>query len=338
MVLMDFRKVMKPKKIEQVGEVTDRYAKFVIEPYERGFGITIGNSLRRVLLSTIEGTAVVGVKIDGVHHEYDTINGVLEDVVDIILNIKQLELNLLEHTLKRVYIHKKGEGAITAKDIQSDGSVIVLNPDQHIATITNPETEVYMELYLERGIGYVPSEELKDKFDDVDVIPVDAIYTPIKKVNYVVENARVGQSTDYDRLIFELETDGSIKPIDAIAFAAKIIKDQMEFFINFDEPVYDDIEEEEKEDNSYILELLDKSIGELELSVRAYNCLKNANIKTLADLCEKTDAELLKTKNFGRRSLEEIKKVLAELGLSLGMDLEAVGYIKKDVEGEEDAS
>ncbi|MGA1861809.1 DNA-directed RNA polymerase subunit alpha [Deferribacter thermophilus] len=338
MVLMDFRKVMKPKKIEQVGEVTDRYAKFVIEPYERGFGITIGNSLRRVLLSTIEGTAVVGVKIDGVHHEYDTINGVLEDVVDIILNIKQLELNLLEHTLKRVYIHKKGEGAITAKDIQSDGSVIVLNPDQHIATITNPETEVYMELYLERGIGYVPSEELKDKFDDVDVIPVDAIYTPIKKVNYVVENARVGQSTDYDRLIFELETDGSIKPIDAIAFAAKIIKDQMEFFINFDEPVYDDIEEEEKEDNSYILELLDKSIEELELSVRAYNCLKNANIKTLADLCEKTDAELLKTKNFGRRSLEEIKKVLAELGLSLGMDLEAVGYIKKDVEGEEDAS
>ncbi|BAI81200.1 DNA-directed RNA polymerase, alpha subunit [Deferribacter desulfuricans SSM1] len=338
MVLMDFRKVMKPKKIEQIGEATDRYAKFVIEPYERGFGITIGNSLRRVLLSTIEGTAVVGVKIDGVHHEYDTINGVLEDVVDIILNIKQLELNLLEHTLKRVYIHKKGEGRITANDIQSDGSVVVLNPDQHIATITNPETEVYMELYVERGIGYVPSEEIKDKFDDIDVIPVDAIYTPIKKVNYVVENARVGQSTDYDKLIFELETDGSIKPVDAIAFAAKIIKDQMEFFINFDEPVYEEVEEEEKEDNSYILELLDKSIEELELSVRAYNCLKNANIKTLADLCEKTDAELLKTKNFGRRSLEEIKKVLAELGLSLGMDLEAVGYIKKEVEGEEDAS
>ncbi|KAA0258446.1 DNA-directed RNA polymerase subunit alpha [Deferribacter autotrophicus] len=338
MVLMDFRKVMKPKKIEPVGEVTDRYAKYVIEPYERGFGITIGNALRRVLLSTIEGTAVVGVKIDGVYHEYDTINGVLEDVVDIILNIKQLELNLLEHTTKRVYIHKKGEGEIKAKDIQSDGSVVVLNPEQHIATITNPETEIYMELYVERGIGYVPSEEIKNKFDDVNVIPVDAIYSPIKKVNYIVENARVGQSTDYDKLIFELETDGSIKPVDAIAFAAKIIKDQMEFFINFDEPVYEEVEEEEKEDNTYILELLDKSIEELELSVRAYNCLKNANIKTLADLCEKTDAELLKTKNFGRRSLEEIKKVLAELGLSLGMDLEAVGYVKKEVEGEENAS
>ncbi|MGA1846823.1 DNA-directed RNA polymerase subunit alpha [Deferribacter abyssi] len=338
MVLMDFRKIMKPKKIEPVGEVTDRYAKYVIEPYERGFGITIGNSLRRVLLSTIEGTAVIGVKIDGVYHEYDTINGVLEDVVDIILNVKQLELNLLEHNIKRVYIHKKGEGEIKAKDIQSDGSVIVLNPEQHIATITNPETEIYMELYVERGIGYVPSEEIKNKFDDVNVIPVDAIYSPIKKVNYTIEHARVGQSTDYDRLVFELETDGSIKPVDAIAFAAKIIKDQMEFFINFDEPVYEEVEEEEKEDNSYILELLEKSIEELELSVRAYNCLKNANIKTLADLCEKTDAELLKTKNFGRRSLEEIKKVLAELGLSLGMDLEAVGYVKKEVEGEENAS
>lgn len=338
MILMQFQNLIKPKKIEPVGELTRSYGKFVAEPLERGFGITIGNSLRRTLLSTIEGTAVVGVRIEGVTHEYATIPGVFEDVVDIILNIKSLELNLHSHEQTRVFIEKKGEGVITAADIKGNPNVEVLNPDQHIATITDPNTKLYMELIVERGIGYVPAEEMKDKFDEVDIIPIDAIFSPIKRVNYQVDNARVGQSTDYDKLIIEVETDGSVKPEDAIAFAAKIIKDQMELFINFDEPVYEEKQEKVERDNSEVLELLGKSIEELELSVRAYNCLKNANIKTLSELCSKTDSEMLKTKNFGRKSLEEIKKVLNDMGLSLGMDLEAIGY-NKDTEGEEnDAS
>ncbi|MBZ4642800.1 MAG: DNA-directed polymerase subunit alpha [Deferribacteres bacterium] len=338
MILMQFQNLIKPKKIEPVGELTRSYGKFVAEPLERGFGITIGNSLRRTLLSTIEGTAVVGVRIEGVTHEYATIPGVFEDVVDIILNIKSLELNLHTHEQTRVFIEKKGEGVITAADIKGNPNVEVLNPDQHIATITDPNTKLYMELIVERGIGYVPAEEMKDKFDEVDIIPIDAIFSPIKRVNYQVDNARVGQSTDYDKLIIEVETDGSVKPEDAIAFAAKIIKDQMELFINFDEPVYEEKQEKVERDNSEVLELLGKSIEELELSVRAYNCLKNANIKTLSELCSKTDSEMLKTKNFGRKSLEEIKKVLNDMGLSLGMDLEAIGY-NKDTEGEEnDAS
>ena len=338
MILMQFQNLIKPKKIEPVGELTRSYGKFVAEPLERGFGITIGNSLRRTLFSTIEGTAVVGVRIEGVTHEYATIPGVFEDVVDIILNIKSLELNLHTHEQTRVFIEKKGEGVITAADIKGNPNVEVLNPDQHIATITDPNTKLYMELIVERGIGYVPAEEMKDKFDEVDIIPIDAIFSPIKRVNYQVDNARVGQSTDYDKLIIEVETDGSVKPEDAIAFAAKIIKDQMELFINFDEPVYEEKQEKVERDNSEVLELLGKSIEELELSVRAYNCLKNANIKTLSELCSKTDSEMLKTKNFGRKSLEEIKKVLNDMGLSLGMDLEAIGY-NKDTEGEEnDAS
>jgi DNA-directed RNA polymerase subunit alpha len=337
MILMQFQKLIRPKKIESVGDVTKCYGKFEVEPLERGFGITIGNSLRRTLLSTIEGTAVVGVRIEGVTHEYSAIPGIFEDVVDIILNIKSLELNLHTHSQARIYIDKTGEGVVKAKDIKGDPNLEVLNPEQHIATITDPKKRLYMELIVERGIGYVPAEDLKDKFDEVDVIPVDAIFSPIKRVNYFVDNARVGQRTDYDKLIMEVETDGSIKPEEAIAFAAKIIKDQMEFFINFEEPEYTEDEKEiVKKDNSEILELLDKSIEELELSVRAYNCLKNANIKTLSELCSKTDAEMLKTKNFGRKSLEEIKKVLNDLGLSLGMDLESIGYERIETTGDEE--
>jgi DNA-directed RNA polymerase subunit alpha len=335
---MNFKNIMKPKTIESVGEITNNYGKFVAEPFEKGFGITVGNSLRRVLLSSIEGSAVVGIKIDGVTHEYSTIKGVKDDVLDIVLNVKTLKLNLTVDEQRMVYIKKKGVGPVTAADIVGDPNIEVLDPEQYIAYITEPDTEFYMELYVERGIGYVKAEELEDKFDDVEVIVVDAIFTPILKVNFYVDNARVGQNTDYDKLTLEIETDGSVKPEDAIAFAAKIIKDHMELFINFDEPVYVDEEEEIDEQNEQILELLDKSIEELELSVRAYNCLTNAEVKTLAELCSKTDAEMLKTKNFGRKSLEEIKKVLADLGLGLGMDLEAIGYITKEVDGENDAS
>jgi len=336
MILMNFKSLIKPKKLEASPDNTDRFGVFVAEPLERGFGITIGNSLRRILLSSIEGTAVVGVKINDVTHEYTTIPGVLEDVVEIILNIKMLELNLNTHDQKRVYIKKKGEGVVKASDIFGDPLVQVLNPDQHIATITDPNLELNIELYVERGIGYVPSEDMKGKFSDIHIIPVDAIFTPIKRANFRVENARVGQSTDYDKLILEVETDGSIAPEDAIGFSAKILKDHLDLFINFDEPDYSEETEKNEIRNDQILELLDKSIEELELSVRAYNCLKNAEIKTLAELCSKTDNDMLKTKNFGRKSLEEIRKVLSELGLSLGMDLEALGY--KKLVREEDAS
>ncbi|MDE7170007.1 MAG: DNA-directed RNA polymerase subunit alpha, partial [Mucispirillum sp.] len=235
---------------------------------------------------------------------------------------------------RRVYIRKKGKGAVTAGDIQGDETVEVLNPDQHILTISDDSTEVYMEFYVERGIGYVPSGEFEDKFSEIDILPIDAIFTPIKRVNYHVENARVGQSTDYDKLTMEIETDGSVRPEDAIAFSAKIVKDYMTQFINFEEKEDDETDVEENKGNSQIIEMLDNSIEELELSVRAYNCLKNANIKTLYELCSKTDGEMLKTKNFGRKSLEEIKKVLSDLGLSLGMDLENLGYKKTDTEVE----
>lgn len=335
MVIMNFHEIIKPRKIEAVGEVTNRSGKYVAEPYEKGFGITIGNALRRVLLATIEGTAVVGVKIDGVSNEFDSLEGVYEDVVDILMNIKMLDLKLHTHETRRVYIKKTGEGPVTAGDITGDTMVEVLTPDQHICTITDPKKELNIEFVVQRGIGYVPAEELEKDFDEIDMLSVDAVFTPIKTVNYHVDNARVGQSTDYDRLTLDIETDGSINPEDAIGFAAKIIKDQMNLFINFDEPVVEDKQDEEENQNDQLLDLLDKSIEELELSVRAYNCLKNANIKTLAELCMKTDAEMLKTKNFGRKSLEEIKKVLQELGLSLGMDLETIGY-NNSTESEEE--
>jgi DNA-directed RNA polymerase subunit alpha len=336
MIVMNFKNLKKPKSIEPVGEVTARSGKFVAEPLQKGFGTTIGNALRRVMLSSIEGTAIVGVKIAGVSNEFATIDGVAEDLVNIILNVKQIELNMDNWDQRRVYIRKKGPGPVTAADITGATTVMELKPSQPILTITGENTEVYIEFYVERGIGYLPSEEMEGKFDDVEIIPVDAVFTPIKKVSYLVDNARVGQSTDFDRLTLEVETDGSVRPEDAIAFAAKIIKDFIALFINFEE-VLEDENPEVPKNNDYILEMLDKSIEELELSVRAYNCLKNANIKTLYELCTKTDAEMLKTKNFGRKSLEEIKKVLSELGLGLGMDLESIGY-KQNSEGDSDAS
>jgi DNA-directed RNA polymerase subunit alpha len=329
MVLMDFRQIVKPKFIN-IEKVEGNFSAFKLEPLERGFGITIGNALRRVLLASIEGSAIIGVKIAGASHEFTTLHGIHEDVVNILLNLKSLRLNLNSHEIKRYHIKKKGEGVVTANDIQADALLEILNPDHHIATITNPDTEFDMELIVKRGIGYVPAETISTILDgEVDVIALDAIYSPIKKVSYRIENARVGQSTDYDSLLFEIETDGSIKPEDALAYAAKILKDHMELFINFEEPLYNQVENTEDKNKQEIFNLLDKSIEELELSVRAYNCLKNANIKTLAELCSKTDSDMLRTKNFGRKSLEEIKNVLTELGLSLGMDLEGMGYYKR---------
>lgn len=337
MVMMNFKSLIKPKKIDTVGQLVGHYGKFVAEPYEKGFGITIGNALRRVMLSSIEGTAVVGIRIEGISNEFSTISGVKEDIVEILLNIKSLELNSTSHEQIRASIKKKGAGPIVAGDIEGDINLEILEPEQHILTVTDDSTEIYIELFIERGIGYLPSEEFGNKFDDiVGVIPIDAVFTPIKSVNYYIENARVGQSTDYEKLTMEIETDGSIKPENAMAFAAKIIKDYMMQYINFEETIEVAPEVETSKSNDQIVDMLDNSIEELELSVRAYNCLKNANIETLYELCTKTDGEMLKTKNFGRKSLEEIKKVLCDLGLSLGMDLSAYGYETPVISDEDD--
>jgi DNA-directed RNA polymerase subunit alpha len=312
-----------PKKLEfELETQTHTYGKFIAEPFERGFGTTIGNSLRRVLLSSIAGAAVTSVKIEGVLHEFSTITGVKEDVTDIILNIKNLRLKLYSDKTKTIHIKKKGAGEVKGKDIIHDADVEILTPDLHIATL-DKDAYLEMEMTVKIGRGYVPAERNKEEGAPIGVIPIDSIFSPVRKVNFIVENARVGRVTDYDKLIMEIVTDGSVKPEEALAFAAKILKDHLSIFITFDEKdeIHEPIvEEKQKEFNKNLL----RSVNELELSVRAANCLKNANIKTIADLVQRTESEMLKTKNFGRKSLNEIKEILAEMGLSLGMKLENV--------------
>lgn len=316
---MNWRELIKPKGIE-VSASTDSYGKFVCEPLERGFGITIGNALRRILLSSIHGAAIVSMKIDGVMHEFTTVPGVLEDVSEIALNLKEVRLRMFDSGPRMVRIEAAGEGVVTAGDIVTDGSVEVLNPDHHIATLSEG-AKLNMEMKLQVGKGYSPAEANKDGNDPAGTISIDAVFSPIKRVSYVVGNARVGQMTDYDKLTFEVWTDGSVLPEDATAYAAKILKEQMTVFINFDEepePVVEEPEEEEEPLNENVF----RSVEELELSVRSANCLKNANIRYIGELVQKTEQEMLKTKNFGRKSLNEIKDVLAEMGLTLGMKLE----------------
>ena len=310
-----------PKKLEVEKEsLTPTYGRFTAEPFERGFGTTIGNSLRRVLLSSISGAAIASIKIEGVLHELSTIPGVKEDVTDIVLNVKNLRLKLHHDKPKDLRLRKKGPGEVTARDITSDADVEILTPDLHIATL-DKDANLDMELTAKIGRGYVPAERNKEENSPIGVIPVDAIFTPIKKVNVTVENARVGRITDYDKLILEVWTDGSITPEDAIGHAAKILKDHLTLFINFDEaslPPADSGEDTTSDLNKNLL----RSVNELELSVRAANCLKNANIRTISDLVQKTESEMLKTKNFGRKSLNEIKEILSEMGLSLGTRVE----------------
>ena len=309
-----------PKKLEVEAEtLTTTYGKFFAEPFERGFGTTIGNSLRRVLLSSIVGAAVTSVKIEGVLHEFSTIPGVKEDVTDIVLNIKNLRFKLHTDRPKTVRLRKKGPGEARAKDIIHDADVEVLTPDLHVATL-DKDANLDIEMVIRIGSGYVPAERNKEEGMPIGVIPVDSIFAPVRKVNFTVENARVGRMTDYDKLNLEIWTDGSVKPDDALAYAAKILKDHLSIFINFDEtiePVQEHIEDKKSDFNKNLL----RSVHELELSVRAANCLKNANIKTIADLVQKTESEMLRTKNFGRKSLNEIKEILSEMGLSLGMKL-----------------
>jgi DNA-directed RNA polymerase subunit alpha len=301
---------------------SESYGKFVCQPLERGYATTIGNSLRRILLSSIQGAAITSVRIEGALHEFTAIPGVLEDVTEIILNLKEVRLKLNTAEGQTVRINKKDKGPVTAADIISDGSVEVMNPEQHICTITG-KGKFEVELEVKWGKGYRPAEMNKTDDQPIGVIPIDSIFTPVKKVQYIVTQARVGQQTDYDKLTLEIHTDGSVKPENALAYAAKILKEHMTIFINFDEekaePEIDETEESEETPQN---ENLYRTVEDLELSVRSANCLKNANITYIGELVQRTEAEMLKTKNFGRKSLNEIKQLLEEMELSLGMKID----------------
>jgi DNA-directed RNA polymerase subunit alpha len=317
----NWRDLIKPKRLQiESDTLTDTYGKFYAEPFERGFGTTLGNSLRRVLLSSLQGGAITSVRIKGVLHEFSTIPGVTEDVTDVILNLKGVLIKLHGQESRNVRIVKKVAGVVTAGDIITDSHVEILNPDHHIATCSK-EADLEMDMVVAMGKGYVPAERNRDEKAPVGTIPIDAIFSPIKKVNFNVTNARVGQITDYDKLNLEVTTDGSVRPDDAVAYAAKILKEQLQIFINFDENI-EPSEEAAGEDTRKINENLYRSVDELELSVRSANCLKNANIRLIGDLVQRSEAEMLKTQNFGRKSLNEIKDILAEMGLTLGMKLE----------------
>ena len=329
----NWRELIRPKRVEIHQESsTNSYGKFVCEPLERGFGITIGNSLRRILLSSLQGAAIVSVKFDGVLHEFSTIPGVIEDVTDVILNLKEIRLKIVDGEEAVIHLSKEGEGKATAGDIETHGLVEILNSDQIIATL-NKEAKLNMEMVVKTGKGYVPAERIKSKDQPIGSIPMDAIFSPIQKVNHVVTNARVGQITDYDKLTLEVWTDGSVLPEDAVAYAAKILKEQMAPFINFEEEP-EPVEEEEDEKEEKLNENLFRPVSELELSVRSANCLKNANITLIGELVQRTESEMLKTKNFGRKSLNEIKSILEEMGLSLGMKLDNFPPDKKAQEKE----
>jgi DNA-directed RNA polymerase subunit alpha len=317
----DWKALIRPKRmeVEKEGD-TPIYAKFVAEPFERGFGTTIGNSLRRILLSSLQGAAIVSVRIDGVLHEFSTIPGVTEDVTEVILNLKGVMIKLHGSAPKSVNLKAKGEGKISAKDIVVDSDVEILNPDHHIATLS-ADASLDMEMVIRTGKGYVPAERNKEENQPIGTIPMDAVFSPVRKVNYTVTNARVGQITDYDKLTLEVWTNGSTSPEDAVSIAAKILQDQLSIFIHLEE----DEEADEFDDEAQTEKLnenLFKSVDELELSVRSANCLKHANIKLIGELVQKTEQEILATKNFGRKSLNEIKEILAEMGLGLGMKLE----------------
>ena len=313
----------RPKRLEFEREtLTDRFGRFYAQPFERGFGTTVGNALRRVLLSSIEGAAVTAVKIDGVLHEFSPIPGVVEDATDIILNLKQIPLKMHVDTTKTLYLRVDKAGEVRARDIEGDADLEILEPDAHIATVAEGG-KLHMELRVKRGRGYVSADKNFDEDLGIGWIPVDSVHSPIKKVNYLVEAARIGQATDYDKLTVDVWTNGSVTPRDAISLSAKLIRDHLNIFINLEDAGETHSGEVVGEaPRAASNENLDKSVEELELSVRSYNCLKNANIRTIRELVQKTEAEMLKTKNFGRKSLNEIKEILSGMGLSLGMRLD----------------
>jgi DNA-directed RNA polymerase subunit alpha len=327
-VYRNWRDLIKPKRVD-VDPTTlgDTYGKFVAKPLERGFGITLGNALRRILLSSIQGTAVTGIKIEGILHEFSAVRGCMEDVGDIILNLKGLCLRMNTAETKVIRLKAKGAGDVLASQIETGGVVEILNPDHKICTL-GEGAEIDMEIHVKMGRGYVSAESYEKEAKEVGFIPVDSFFSPVKRVTYFVTNARVGQRTDYDRLTMEVTTDGTVKPQDALAYAAKILKDQISIFINFNEADEPEVRPESLEATPRFNENLNRRVDELELSVRSANCLANANIRYIGELVQKTEAEILKTKNFGRKSLNEIKEILAEMGLSLGMKLE--GWVHPD--------
>ena len=319
MIQKNWQDLIKPTKLDIIaGTNPKRGATIVAEPLERGFGLTLGNALRRVLLSSLQGAAVTSIHIDGVLHEFSTIPGVLEDVTDVVLNIKSLALRMHGEDPKRISLVAEGPGEVTADLIQTGHDIDVMNPDLVICTL-DQGARVSMELTVESGKGYVPAASNRPEDAPIGMIPVDAVYSPVRKVAYKVENTRVGQVTDHDKLSLEVSTNGAVTPEDAVALAARILQDQLQLFINFEEPRA--VSEEEKKDELPFNKNLLRKVDELELSVRSANCLKNDNIIYIGDLVQKTESDMLRTPNFGRKSLNEIKEVLAQMGLSLGMEI-----------------
>jgi DNA-directed RNA polymerase subunit alpha len=319
-VARNWRDLIRPKKLEvELSTLSDTYGKFTCEPLERGYGITLGNSLRRVLLSSLQGCAITTVRFDGALHEFTAIPGVVEDVTDVILNIKSLRLSMDDATPRTLVIDKTGEGEVRASDIDCPVGAEVIEPDQYICTLAKGG-RLHMEMSASMGRGYVTADQNKSEGMPIGVIPIDSLFSPIHKVNYRVSNARVGHRTDYDRLVLEVWTDGSVRPDDAVAFAAKILKEQLSIFINHDE--IEDAAIPNQTEAEKLNDLLWRSVDELELSVRSANCLQNANIHYIGDLVQRSEGEMLKTKNFGRKSLKEIKEILGQMGLSLGMKID----------------
>ena len=319
LIARNWRELIRPKTIPVDDEsVADSYAKFVVEPLERGFGITLGNSLRRVLLSSLQGGAITGVKIDGALHEFTSVSDVIEDVTEMVLNFKEVVVRTHTSKTQTVRIDKEGPCVITAGDIQVNDQIEILNPDHKICTVAK-NGRFAADLTINVGHGYVPADRNKTLGASIGTIAIDALFSPIRKVNYTVTNARVGQITDYDKLTLEVWTNGAVSPVDAIAYAAKILKEQLSIFVNFEEQketVVEESDEEPLNDNLF------RSVDELELSVRSANCLQNANIRLIGELVQKSEGEMLKTKNFGRKSLKEIREILADMGLSLGMQID----------------
>lgn len=321
LVARNWREMIRPRQVEPSEGQTDRYGKFSCEPLERGFGTTLGNALRRVLLSSLQGAAITSVRIEGVMHEFTTIPGVMEDMSDVIFNLKEVRLQLHTEGPKVLRIRQTGEGVLTAGDlVGEDSSIDVLNPEQKIATLS-AEADVEMEITINTGKGYCRAELNKTDEMPIGTIPIDSIFSPVRKTNYVVTPARVGRNTDFDKLALEIWTDGTVSPIDALAYAAKILKEQLTIFINFEEPVeaIAPVIDEPTPLNPNLF----KSVDELELSVRSANCLQNANIRYIGELTQRTESEMLKTKNFGRKSLNEIKELLSSMGLELGIVIES---------------
>lgn len=309
-----------PKRLEvDQASLKPIYGKFIAEPFERGYGTTIGNALRRVLISSIEGAAVTNIKIEGGLHEFSAIDGVVEDVPQIVLNIKKLVLRYHGKQPKKVVIDIKRKGEVVAKDIQADETVEIINPDLHIATLTK-DIRFYIEMGVTRGRGYVSAERNKQEGMSIGTIAIDSIFSPVVKVNFTVEDTRVGQITDYDRLILEITTNGAMIPEEALLYASNILQRHLDIFVNYGE--LPEEEEEEEEEDKEFLELINKPITELELSVRSANCLEAANIKTIGDLVQKTEAQMLKYKNFGKKSLSEIQNILVGMGIHLGMNIQ----------------